>query len=534
MRVRLYLAALSALASLFAASRSFASVTAAVQADTSPRSTGTPFMQVWRTEDFEASTINWRVLPHPSGLIYIANNFGVLEFDGATWRLIPMPREGAARTLAVDRDGRVWAAGNGDLCVLERDGTGALRARDLTPQLPAGDRVFGTINRAAITTDGVYLSGERRIFLFRYDGTVRVWRTEGNFGPIWQLGDAVHVARDFRELVRLRNDGGADVLRTFAETDPPLLRTLGTVRDGDDWVLFTRSGPQRWKGDASEPQPLSPRLPEIFASEPARAMVRLDDGRYLAATIRGLVVLDAQGRFQQRIDARHGLPSDTVNGLETDAEGGVWLAMQSGVARLQLDSPFALHGTPQGVDSGPRRFARWQDQLYVTLGSGLAVRNAGTGRFQPVPGVRSGANRPLVIDDRLLISASTGVTEILKEGGTKLWSRHNGIPLVASKRAPGWLFHGDSDGLWLMEPTPAPAPGWRVAGRLVNLPANIVQIEDTNDGYIWVVGSLGEIWRIDYPASGGREQAGLRPGLVLQDDAGFALRSPLVLTIPLT
>ena len=41
----------------------------------------------------------------------------------------------------------------------------------------------------------------------------------------------------------------------------------------------------------------------------------------------------------------------------------------------------------------------------------------------------------------------------------------------------------------------------------------------------------GEVWEIDYPQVDGREQAGQRPGLVLQDD-GFAQRSPLVLTAP--
>ncbi len=43
----------------------------------------------------------------------------------------------------------------------------------------------------------------------------------------------------------------------------------------------------------------------------------------------------------------------------------------------------------------------------------------------------------------------------------------------------------------------------------------------------------GDIFWVEYPATGGTEQAGRRPGLILQDD-GFAGRSPLVLTVPLT
>src|SRR5882757_8127850 len=76
--------------------------------DANPRLTGTPFMQVWHAEDYGASPVNWRVTQHPvTGFIYVANNFGVMEFDGAAWRLVPMPREGAARALGIDRHGVV-------------------------------------------------------------------------------------------------------------------------------------------------------------------------------------------------------------------------------------------------------------------------------------------------------------------------------------------------------------------------------------------------------------------------------------------
>ncbi|MCZ2344382.1 MAG: type II toxin-antitoxin system PemK/MazF family toxin [Bacteroidales bacterium] len=44
---------------------------------------------------------------------------------------------------------------------------------------------------------------------------------------------------------------------------------------------------------------------------------------------------------------------------------------------------------------------------------------------------------------------------------------------------------------------------------------------------------IGDICWIYYPNSDGHEQAGGRPGLVIQDDS-FASDSPLVLTIPIT
>jgi mRNA interferase MazF len=43
----------------------------------------------------------------------------------------------------------------------------------------------------------------------------------------------------------------------------------------------------------------------------------------------------------------------------------------------------------------------------------------------------------------------------------------------------------------------------------------------------------GDVYWVDFPQRGGREQAGRRPSIVLQDDS-FAARSPMVLVVPLT
>ncbi len=85
----------------------------------SPRTTGSPFLHAWRSEDYGASPVNWRIEQHPTtGYIYATNNLGVLEFDGATWRLIPLPHGGAARALVIDPAGTIWVGGVGELATL--------------------------------------------------------------------------------------------------------------------------------------------------------------------------------------------------------------------------------------------------------------------------------------------------------------------------------------------------------------------------------------------------------------------------------
>ena len=468
-----------------------------------PRQSGSPFVHLWQTDELGASPVNWRMLQHPNGLIYIANGFGVLEFDGATWRLIPMPDEGAARTLVVDRQGRVWAAGNGQVITLEPDASRTLRAVDQVGRVPAAERSSSVFVSSVATDDGVYLGGSRRIFLFRPDGRVTTWRTESNFSPLWEMDGQVHVTRDYATLLRLSPDGGTTEVAQQHGTAWPLARTFAARRTAGGVELLTNSGPHRWSGERDgRTVPLAGD--RTFATTAARNAIFLPDGGAVFATVGGALVLNAKGELQQRLDSNSGLPVDTINGLGTDRDGGLWLALQNGVARVQLDTPFALHGKPQGLDSGPRRLTRWRDRLYVAYGSGVAWRDENSGQFVPVPGMSASASRPIVAQDRLLVSTSSGIREIGYDNSVRTVTRDNSLALIASQREPGWLFSGDSDGVWILAPSGALAgaehPGWTVQGRLRDLPVNVVQLYDFSDGFVWVVGSQGDVWRIDFRA----------------------------------
>jgi hypothetical protein len=67
--------------------------------------------------------------------MYIANNVGVIEFDGSEWRHISA--NGAlVRCLDVDEQGRVWVGGQDELGYLAADSTDNLKYFSLTGLLP--------------------------------------------------------------------------------------------------------------------------------------------------------------------------------------------------------------------------------------------------------------------------------------------------------------------------------------------------------------------------------------------------------------
>jgi signal transduction histidine kinase len=472
---------------------------AAERAPANPRLTGTPLLRVWRADDYNADVLNNRLLVHPNGLVYVANEDGVLEFDGERWRLIAMPREGASRSLALDPAGRVWAFGHDDAARLEPDARGELRAVSVIALLPPEARATGTISRATATADGVYARGQRWLMLFRSDGTVKTWTGANISGLVWTLNGELYA--DLESLVKVSPAGiepislGGDPAGLLSDSLRVFATQVTNAATGEA-ILLTMRGPVRWRGPGTSFLPLSAASSAAFASDAASAGAFLADGRLALGTERsGLFIFERDGTLSQRYDRTHGLPGNRITDLAVDADGGLWLTLHEGIARLDLESPFALHGAPQGLTSNARRFATWRDQLYVSVSEGVVRRDVATGRFTAVAGFQVGTNRPLALGDRL-VASTRGLREITANDQSQAWTTELIGPIIAAKQQPGWIFAGSSAGLWFIRPD-ANRSGWETVGRVTTVTFGLDELLDRGDGWLWVVSRSGQVARVD-------------------------------------
>jgi len=472
------------------------------RAPSNPRSTGTPFIRAWNAEDYNAAPVNYDVVQHPgNGLLYAANNYGVLEFDGATWRLLAMPNGGVARTLAVDARGRVWSGGSDEIAVLAPDARGRLQARSMLERLPEAQRSFGALLFAAAAPNGVYFAATNRLVFFPLEGPARAWAPPKPMASLTWIGDALHLTTTEGAWLVLQGDTFAAVLppaaREGTASAPPGPFLAARPASGGGWRLLTPRGPVHWAGGSAPPVALGAEASTFFQDEPAQSAVFLADGRMaFGRVLGGVTVFDPAGRFVQRIDRTHGLPSNRVEQLCEDAEGGLWLAQRAGLARVQLDSPFAKHGLAQGVEGRPRALHRHDGRLYIAHNEGASWRDDATGEFHAVGGLAIGLTRFLSIGSRLLGTSNAiyDVTPqwalpIVRRGITPL------VPLTGTQPDRPWLLGGGAAQAWLFTPEGA---SWKTAGALTHLPADVASLVPTPDGFVWGASSDGRIWRIDF------------------------------------
>ena len=107
----------------------------------------------------------WAIVQDTRGVIYAGGGGAVLEYDGASWRRIPLPSLVAvARSLDIDAAGRIYVGAVNELGYLEPNAAGEMSYVSLLPKLPPEAREMGVVWRTLVTPEGVVFQTENSLF----------------------------------------------------------------------------------------------------------------------------------------------------------------------------------------------------------------------------------------------------------------------------------------------------------------------------------------------------------------------------------
>lgn len=402
---------------------------------------------------------NWALLQDRRGVLYVGGTSAILEYDGVTWRKIQTPTKTTFRSLAEDAEGRIWVGAVGDLGYLESGADGQTRFVSLADKLPPDVRVFEDVWRLYATPEGVYF--QTQIGLFRWaNGAFKVWKPTGRiFNRAQYANGTLYIGQTGGVLMRLAGEAlepvpGAERLGDEAY---PIVIPYDETR-----LLMGTRGDGVFLYDGASLQPFVTEADELLKANSLYRGFNLPNGAFaLTTTAAGMVIIDRQGRLLERIDQQSGLLSPSVYYVMPDREGGLWLGLAVGLARIEAQSPFSLFGQEEGLRAAASDLMRYQGRLYIAHGQGvqyISPRTSGPAALLPVTGIgnQCWAFAQFVDPDggstpQLLVTASDGLYRV--EGATakaivESRNRSFGTFVVKTSRIdPHRIWVGLADGL---------------------------------------------------------------------------------------
>jgi signal transduction histidine kinase/DNA-binding response OmpR family regulator len=454
--------------------------------------TGRLISRVFLPEDYRGESQMSDVVQTPDGLIYGSTLGAVHEFDGSSWRAIPVPTSWIM-DLDVDASGRVYVTGEDEFGLIERDAAGHMRYRSLAGLVAAQLRPLGRL-WTVYHFDGATYWGTDDVVLRWRDGVMRAWPFPDTDArrALYRGGKHMYLCTTDEGLFRLVDERWEPVSKD------PLLKKL-PIGIFDDWkesgITFSMGNGTLWTLDASGiPKECPTELAaSVAAVEGARLVdtVRLRDDRLAALTKNaGLFVLNAEGGIDLRFGTDGGVGVLNLFSASQDREGGLWVGTGRGAFRVDLDPSLTVFDQANGAPPGGMyAMARFQGQLYACGQDGLyrfVIAPTGNhGRFERVPDAagfmpydllthRSGL---IVVGDAGLFRYADGVMS------HDFDSPHSLNCVAASATDPDRVFVG---GIGFVHTLRWDGTAWRDEGAIASVKDDARTIVEDEHGVLWI------------------------------------------------
>lgn len=471
------------------------------------------YVQNFGPGDYDGYSQNWAVAESPEGLLYVGNNDGVLEYDGVSWRLIPVANRSVVRSLAVDAEGRIAVGATDELGYLAPDALGRMRYLSLVEHIPPEDRAFASVWNIAGTSAGLYF--QTWDWLFRWDGSeMKVWRAETWFDYSFAADDTLYVQQRDVGWMRIDDDslvtvpGGESFHRRIVTAVVPQGEAAHLFISRDQGIF--RCATQRGAGEPCTP--FSAGSTALLAAlDPYRATM-LPEGILAIGTTRGgVVLLDQAGRLLRILDEASGLRDQYVTFAYGDRQGGLWLCLNNGLARVEMGAAVSYYDKTMGLRGNVLDVARHRGRLYAATSLGVYRLESAAGgaeaRFSPQPDPSERCWSLLSTPEGLLATCHHGVYDV--EAQERIASFGTAVLAVSrSRRDPTLLYLGLDGGLARMR---LRGGRWTAAGNVEGVREYVSSIAEDAEGRFWLGTGNEGVLRLDPAGKAPGQAAVSRP-----------------------
>ncbi len=461
------------------------------------KNSGLKYLKYYSNKDYNKSPQNWVIGQDQRGIIYTANQGGVLQFDGVSWESIDIPYK-AVRSLAVGDDGIVYVGGENQIGRLKPDGMGKLSYESLLNFIDKNQRDFGRVWRVNAAKEGIFFRAGKYLFYWNpASQDMKTWQAEIVFNASFSCRNTFYIHERKVGLMTVV-DGSLRMIpagEKFAD-----LKIFMIAPYGNNRLLVGTQDKRFFIYDGVAIVPFTTGADEYLKANTLYHGIRLSSGEFALATLQGgLVIIDGQGHLKNFFSKASGLPDNNVKYVFEDRQGNLWLALNEGIVKIEYNSPLSIYNEQVGIPGLVFSVIRHQGILYSGTSDGLFFLSP-NGNFTQIPGIPGNCFSLLSTGHSLLVSTAVGVFR-LHENNLGI-QNILGIPsyfLLRSEANPGRIWTATGEGLAsLYLKTGNHGQQWEVERIFNNIQEEIRTIAEDTKGNLWLGPSIKGVLRAEF------------------------------------
>ncbi len=403
---------------------------------------------------YSAGLQNWDLKQDKNGIIYVANNEGLLSFDGKYWKLYPLPNKTNVRSVEIGPDNKVYVGGQDELGYFSPAANGKLQYTSITNLLPEKVRSFGDAWDIVCFGNDIFIRTLNNIFkLSNKKATVY------NANSVWSYMAVFnnHVyAQDLEKGLFTFENGVWNPIQGSAELVSKQDIT-GMLPMNNDSIIITTLKKGLFLLHENLVSKINSQNNPLFEKERIYCATKINNNWIvLASTYSGIYITDTKGNIIQRFSKREGLQNNNVLSVFLDKESNLWLGLDNGIDFIAYNS--AIKQINPSLQDGPGYAAIInKDQLLMGTSNGLYSvplqkiqdLSFSKGDFTPVTNTKGQVWGLAEINNQLLLGHHDGAFIITNNTATPI-SKDPGywnFVTLTTSNTPSKIVAGNYNGL---------------------------------------------------------------------------------------
>lgn len=365
---------------------------------------GLPSLVNYSDKEYNASPKNYDLVQDHRGIIYIANQEGILSFDGTYWNLTSLPNKTIPNTLDITANQQMVVAGNNIVGFLQANAIGEQVFRTIkTGGWGNSKKIYVVENQFYVSTDNS---------LLYYDGQQL---------QECSLGEPVSWSKVQTLIVHHKWGLGAvnkNIFQPIQQTQNLTNKKLVSLVKINEGHYLVCSSDRIWNLKNGVILPFVNKAENIYKSGIITDIRLSRNGYLIISTLRsGVLVLTPNGNLQYWLNRNAGLESDAVFGTMVDDREHLWMATEMGISYADLNPGITFFSERSGLKGSVNQIYKKDKFLYAATDRGLfklSIENQ-IPIFKPIKGIASTTFKMKEFQKQLFVASFSGLFRLEKD-----------------------------------------------------------------------------------------------------------------------
>ncbi|KJD34060.1 hypothetical protein PK35_04830 [Tamlana nanhaiensis] len=438
-----------------------------------------PPIQIFTPSQYGAENQNWGISQGENKSIFIANNKGLLEFNGAKWRVYASPNKTILRSVAVIKN-KIYTGSFREFGVWQRDNIGNLNYTSLSQQLNIPFLEDEELWNIIGIDDYILFQSLNRIYIYNTKTeTYSIINSTETIYRLFKVNDSIYFQKLTNGLFEIVN-GKARLVSNHPIIQQNLVvnifiqhNKLLLLTEDNGFYSLQNNQLDKWEIPANT----SLDNLRIYSSK------QLQDGSFVLGSISdGILLLSAKGDIVYKINQKSGISNNTVLAVFEDVDNNIWLGLENGINCINIKSPFSIYNDTEGHIGAVNTSVLHEGNLYIGTNQGLFYKAYNSkDEFKFISGTQGAVWCLNKIDNELFCGHNSG-TFLVNNNKAKLVANVQGTWNI-KKLNDRLLLQGNYTGLYLLEKT---NNSWKLRNKIkgFNISSRYFEVLNNNNVFV--------------------------------------------------